>query len=373
MARKKKPKTFSRRSRTGFDKAPTKTFRHLSEYVRTELDKKLVVQKIKKYIRENFKKQEQKLLLGAPDWAYAVQTPMATGLHWSEQGGEFPDKWDQDKVERVAIDYIRLQAEKKLAEDDSDKPKVNIKTRSPMEIVKDRTEDFIGEIESTIDQFDTGVDMDWENYSVYNELQKVDAPYNMAKGVYDFYKPLENEIRELVEKKTKDLVEAYGHWSVPKQKQYLSILERIVSDAERFMESKKAVRKVRKPKVKSADKQVEKVQYLRQSNEYKLTSIHPTQIVGARRVYLFNVKDRTLTELVSHLRDGFEVSGTTIKGIDTDQSRQTKLRKPDEFIPIVQKKTPNQIDKEWKKLTTKDSEPNGRVNKYTVIMRALDK
>lgn len=373
MPRKKKPKVFSRRSRTGFDKAPTKSFFHLSEYVRTELDKKLVVQRVKKFIRDTMKGKEKELLLSAPEWAFATQVPLVTGLHWAECGGEFPHNWKQEDVEKKSIQYIRLQAERKIAEDDSDKPKVNLHTRSPMEIVKDRTEDFIGEIEAVIDQFDTGVDMDWENYSVYNELQKTDAAYNIAKGIFDYYKPLENEIRELVEQKTKDLVEAYAHWSVRKQKQYLSIIEQIVSDAERYMESKKAVRKIRKPKVKSADKQVEKVQYLTQSNEYKLTSIHPSQIIGARRVYLFNTKDRTITELVSRLREGFSVTGTTIQGVDEEVSRQTKLRKPEEFIPIVQKKTPNQIDKEWKNLTTKDQKANGRVNKYTIIMRALDK
>ena len=50
-----------------------------------------------------------------------------------------------------------------------------------------------------------------------------------------------------------------------------------------------------------------------------------------------------------------------------------KLRKPEEFLSVVLKKTPTQINKEWSQLTTKSSAANGRVNKETIILRALDK
>jgi hypothetical protein len=371
--RKKPTKTFSRRASTGFEQAPMKTFLHLSEYVRTEIDRKQVVQKIKAYIRDRYKGQERTLMLSAPDWAYATATPLATSLHWIQSGNEVPENWDHDKVVRLAMDYIREQAEKKLEDGDSDHPKVKTNTRSPMEIVKDRTEDFIGEVESVLDDFHKGVHLDIENYSVYNELMKIDAAYNIAKGVHDFYKPLEDELRELVEKKTADLVEGYGHLKVARRKEYLKLVETIVADAQRYMDSKKAVRKPRRKVSKSADKQVAKVQYQKNSDEYKLTSIHPTQIVGARRVYLFNTKERFVVELVCRTREGFEVSGTTIQGIDEDLSRTVRLRKPEDFLPIVQSKSPTQINKEWNKLTTKPQKTTGRLNKYTVILKALDK
>jgi hypothetical protein len=54
-------------------------------------------------------------------------------------------------------------------------------------------------------------------------------------------------------------------------------------------------------------------------------------------------------------------------------SRQVKLRKPDEFLPFVLNKTVKQIDTEWKKLTTKSSTPNGRLNNDTILLRVMDK
>ena len=88
---------------------------------------------------------------------------------------------------------------------------------------------------------------------------------------------------------------------------------------------------------------------------------------------LFNTKTRVITEYVTNSAKGFEVSGTTLKNIDTSSSRSTRLRKPDAFLPIILKKTANQINKEWQSLTTKTTVPNGRINKDTVLLRVLDK
>ena len=86
-----------------------------------------------------------------------------------------------------------------------------------------------------------------------------------------------------------------------------------------------------------------------------------------------NTKTRVIAEYVTNSAKGFEVSGTTLKNIDTSLSRSTRLRKPDAFLPIILKKTANQINKEWQSLTTKTTVPNGRINKDTVLLRVLDK
>lgn len=371
--RKKQPKTFSRRARTGFAAAPTDSFHNFLTYIRLEVDKKDVSARIKTFIKKTYTKEDYAMMMNAPEWAFASCYGAAASLAWADMNLPFPDKWNPSTSVDIALTNIRDWALKRLAEkEDSDKPKT-APSRSPMDIVRERTSEFIGEVESVLDMYNSDTYMDWENYSVYNELQKIDAAYNIAKGVADYYAPLRDEFKELVEKKTPDLVEGYSHLTVKQRKEFLSIVEAIIADAERYMASKKAVRKVRKPRVKSAEKQVEKVQYLKDSAEFKVTSISPNQIIGARRVYVFNTKQRLLTELVCRLPNGFEVSGTTIKGLDEEASRTVRLRKPLDFLPIVLGKTPNQIDKEWKQLTTKNQATNGRINKDTIILRAMDK
>lgn len=360
MARKAK-KVYSRKTNTGIAAAPTSSFTHFNDYIRLEVDKKEIVSTIKAFIKANFSKKDYRDAQAAPDWSFTAT--LASTIAWKALDKVFPDNWNSDWViQEKCAEIIQRGIQKQEKKEEN---KDTTAKRTIADIVKERTSDFIGMIEEHIDAM--------SDVSVYDELKKIDAPNNTAKAVYDYYLPQRDEIKELVEKKTSDLVEAYNHMSKKEQKAYLKYLDNILTDAERYMASKKAQRKSRAPKVKSADAQVKNMNYLKESKEHKLVSIDPATIVGAQRVYLFNAKYRTITELVNMSPSGFEVSGSTIKGIDIEASRQVKLRKPEEFLSIVLKKTPNQINKDWSQLTTKSSSANGRVNKETIILRALDK
>jgi len=370
---RKAPKVFSRRSRTGLDAAPMKSFLHCLDYMRLEADKKDIATRMKKYIKENYPKEEQLILLAGPDWVYATSYGAVASLHWRDQENEYPQNWDGEKSISIAIRKIRERALRGLAKESDSDERPAVQTRSPMEIVKDRASDFIGAIEEVLDTFNTKTYVDWAEYSIYNELAVIDAPYFIGKKVADYYRPIADEYRELVEKKTPDLVEGYGHLKIKQRKEFLNILDAMVADAEKYMMSKKAVRKTRAPKVLSAFKQVEKVTYMKQSDEHKVTSVSPDQMIGAGRILLFNTKQRLLTELVSDRVGGFQMRGTTVYGWDVESSRTVRLRKPEEFLPIVLTKTPRQYDKEWEKLTTKSQVTNGRINKDTIILRVMDK
>ena len=147
----------------------------------------------------------------------------------------------------------------------------------------------------------------------------------------------------------------------------------MLEDCDRIRSAAKATRVTRVKQPKAADKQVAKVQYKKEDTEFKLVSIPPIKIIGGTRLYTFNTKNRMLTEFITQDVKGFEISGTSIKNLDKVNSRSVKLRKPELFIPIVLGKTPNQIDKEWKTLTTKTTIPNGRLNGDTILLRVMDK
>ena len=242
--------------------------------------------------------------------------------------------------------------------------------RSPAQILRLKQESVIGAIEEVLDN---GI-YDPAGYSPYDELIKDNHAQSTAKAVVDYYTPIRNEAKELVEKKTADLVEAFSHMSAAVRKKYLAFLEHIVADATRYMMAKKATRKVSVPRPKSAYSQIAKMNYAKESAEYKVTSIDPLLIVGARRVWTFNTKYKQLTEFVSNERDGFTVKGSTLQKIDLDRSRKITLRKPHEFLPVIQSNTQKQIDTAYRQLTTK-SQPrkDGRINKDTIIMRVFDK
>ena len=361
--------TFSRRARTGFAAAPQDNFRNFNDYVRTEVDKKDVISKIKSYIRKVVPKADARIAMDAPEWSFAGLPLLASTIVWKEMDKEFPAWWDADKVLNKHVKELLARGRAKQVEKANKPEETGPVKKTIQEIIQERTSEFIGGIDNVVDNWETAGD-----YSVYDELKKIDAPYNMAKTAFAYYTPQMNEINELVNDKPEDLLEAYSSWSTSRRKKYLKFLTELCAEIEKYMASKKALRATRKPKVKTADKQVEKLNYAKESKEYKLTSITPTSIIGAMRLYTFNTKYRELTEYVCQKAIGFEVKGTTILGLDADLCRSTRLRKPDEFIPIILSKSSTQINKEWSKLTTKTSKNvNGRINKDVIILRALAK
>lgn len=360
-----------RKPRTGIGAAPDHDWEAFFAYFRQDVERKDLAGVLRNYIRSEFSGEEQKLLLSAPDWIYTTKTGPAASVAWANLGKEHPAKWDHKRCLQLYIDDVRHWAERKLIEkeqDDSDSYQPKKVTVSPMVRVKRITDAFIAGIEDIVD--------DWENapasFNLYKEMQLADLNMFSARAVFDYYEPQHLEIQELVEKKTDDLVEAYGHWPIRKRKKYLAFLTSLVDDAKKYMLSKKAKRKVSVKGPKSADRQVAKVNYLKESPEFKLTSVNPMKIVGARRLYTFHVKERIITEFVTQSATGFEISGTTIKNFDKVNSRSIRLRKPDEMLSVFLTKTPKQIDKYWGQLTTKTVEPTGRINKDMVLLRAMD-
>jgi len=371
--KRKKSVPLPRKIRTGLAAAPIKSFHGFRDYFRLDLDRKEVAGVLKTYIRDNYTGDERRLLLSGPDYVYTSQYGPAAGIQWKNLGYEWPEKYDGEKAAKTCVENIRYWAEKKAEEQIKD-VKTAKPVRSPMDIVKERTSDFIGEIEEVLDMFYNGGDLDIDNYSVYNEMIKADLNSFSASNVLKYYQPLLAEVDELVTNKTDDLVEAYSSWSIPKRKKHLKLVQSIVSDAERYVLSKKAKRAPSKPRVKTADKQVTKLVYAKDSTEHKLTSVNPTTIIGAVRLYTFHVRERIITEYITDSPKGFEVRGSTIYGIDADRSRAVRLRKPEEQLSMFLTKTPTAINKFWETFTTKTiTDVKGRINKDTILLRALDK
>ena len=358
---KKKKVPLPRRTKTGIGAAPTDSWRWFKEFIRMDIDVKDITAVLRTYIKKNHPKE----YLSVPDWHFTMYRVQAASILWKEKGLEFPKNHSHDGTIALWIKDIEQAISKKkfVSENTSTK-------RSPAQILRLKQESVIGAIEEVLDN---GI-YDPAGYSPYDELIKDNHAQSTAKAIVDYYTPIRDEAKELVEKKTADLVEAFNHMSAAVRKKYLAFLEHIVADATRYMMAKKATRKVSVPRPKSAYSQIAKMNYAKESAEYKVTSIDPLLIVGARRVWTFNTKYKQLTEFVSNERDGFTVKGSTLQKIDLDRSRKITLRKPHEFLPVIQSNTQKQIDTAYRQLTTK-SQPrkDGRINKDTIIMRVFDK
>lgn len=249
-------------------------------------------------------------------------------------------------------------------------------TKTSADILADKTSNFIADVEAVIDDYyNANIHVDSENYSVYNELKKINAPKPLAQKVFDYYKPLYDEIDELITKKTPDLVEGYRHLKTVKEKKdYLAFIKGIIDDCQKFINAAAAakVRAPRQPRAKKkvpAEKLVAKVKYQKDSSEYKLTSIDPVNLIGATEAYLFNTKYRHLVRLVSTSMDGFSVKGTTITNLREAECQKKTLRKPEDVLTEVGKATKARASRIFIDIKSKPAAANGRLNEETVILK----
>jgi len=364
LTRKKVRKVPASR-RSGIAAAPTKNWWFFRDYFRMEMDRKDVASVLRSYIRTNHS-SEAKLLLSAPEYMFTMPHGIAASIAWNDREGEFPSKWNHEKGVSRYIDELRDVAMRKT-EEMSTKVVSSTPVRTIADRIREITSDFIASLDGVVDEWNDNTE-----YNLYNEMKVKDLSNVTARAVLNYYKPLRDELQELVELKTPDLVDAYSHLSQPERKKMLSFMNGFVADAERYIMGKKALRKTSKPRVKTADRQIAKLKYLKESKEFKLTSINPMMIVGSRRLFAFNTRYKVLMEISTQSGKGFEVSGSTIKNIDTIHSRQTTLRKPSEMLPVFQSKTIKQIDKYWSTLTTKTTKPTGRINQDVILLRVMD-
>lgn len=248
--------------------------------------------------------------------------------------------------------------------------------KTAADILNDKIGDFISEVEAVIDDYNNPkIWVDGENYSVFNELKKIAAPKPLAQKVYDYYKPLFDEVEELITKKTPDLVEGYKHLKTAKEKKdYFEFIKNIIDDCSKYMNAATAskVRAVRKTRVKKkvpVEKLVAQVKYQKDSVEFKLTSVDPVALVGATEVYLFNTKYRHLVYLVAASVDGFSIKGTSVTNIREESSLRKTLRKPEEVLTEIGTTTKARASKLFSDLKTKAASANGRLNEDTVILK----
>lgn len=270
----------------------------------------------------------------------------------------------KDNLETI-VSFGQINIDNNVDQDDDDDEPV--KRKSPAELLKEKTNKIIGDIEGFIDDyFDDSLD---KKFSLYTHLKGIDAAGQTTHDIIAHYKAIREELRELIEEKTEDLVEAYGHLSVPKQKKFFKLIESFIEDSEKYLLSKKATRKPRAKKATPASKQAEKVIYQKECAEYKISSTSPAYIVGASEVYLFNTKTRVIKYLVASSRDGFIIKGTTVKNYDADLSFKKTLRKPEEMIKSINKSTKLRALKALKALKTKQNATDGRINADTIILK----
>lgn len=202
-------------------------------------------------------------------------------------------------------------------------------------------------------------------FSIEAFLKSNNVTESVCKRIASFY---EGQIKELNDFLSGDeeLREAYSI-TKPHAKRMLAFLTGVVDACLQNAATIKAqkVRKPRAKKKKSPQVLVAKMQYLKEFKELNLKSIDPKEVIGAKQLWVYNIKYKKLTRLIADSADGFTVKGTTVVGIHLTESESKRVRKPELVLSDISKKS---LNFHMKKMKTKDCEVNGRINKDTILL-----
>lgn len=275
--------------------------------------------------------------------------------------------YDYEKRVKVGINAMLTQASTTVVKPKTDsKPKPNIH-----EIMKERVQtSVLCELEGMLDEWTTNTKASVNKFPVSMVLRGENIPVSATGTIKEWLTKQRNEYNEAFEKTCDQMVEGYSYLSKPALRNRIKALDEMLNELVLYKSSKAAARKPRIKKPKAATKQVEKLKYLKESKDYAMQSCDPTRIIGANKFIMFNTKYRKLTIFVARNRDGFTVSGSTLKDFE-DTSYSLTLRKPQDILPILVSKTEKQIEKALNELKTKRKSANGRINQDTILVRAL--
>ena len=361
-----------KRQQIGLKGAPIdKGYHAFQAYFNYDLDKKIYAEIVKAYVKTKYGKDDAKAILANPEYRYSMFSGLAAGIHWMNLGQELPEQYKHlpEFLDNFFADLIVSGNELIQQTIEETKKETHVRVLTPQERLAIKvSETILREIDSLEDAWLEGKNVSIDRY----ELFKI---HNLKGGAVEqvrrYIEPMLAEYKDAYEKTCEQAVEGYAHLKKTELKRRVATFEQMLTDLDSIKSAAKATRTTRVKKPKAADKQIAKVKYQKEDSTYKLVSVSPLGIVGAMKLFTFNTKTRKLCYYETTSTNGFEISGTSIKNFDPELSTSMTLRKPEDMLPIVLKKTPRQITKALEQLTTKPTQPNGRLNEDTILLRIL--
>jgi hypothetical protein len=312
------------------------------------------------YLKKN-NSQFRDIFSLAPDWEFLN----VSSLVLIKEKGQYLSEEHQNKMTEM-LNNIYDKYKNTRIENEGD---VEFKADKPPVIsieqrIIDSARTHSEQIDYAIDQFirDKASSFSTKSHLLANNISSA-----VAKRIGEYYQNTLNEINEAIEGQDEQLVEGYSFLSKVELRRFRDFIKSIVDDCAQHQVTAK---KPRIMKAKPPAVIVKKLKFLREFAELNLKSCNPADIVGADELWVYNTKNRKLTNYTAANGDVLSVKGTTILNYDVSQSQSMTLRKPEEFFKnttIGKRAMSNAI----KEIKTKPSTPNGRINEDTILVGAF--
>ncbi len=238
------------------------------------------------------------------------------------------------------------------------------KRKTVQENINNKVQLLLAEVDYAIDVWDV------EKFDMYKYLADNKASAAVAKKIPEEYQELIDEVTEALSGKSKQLKEGYNHMTRSGKRGFINFVKKIQTDSERYAENHKPIRKPKKAKQFTAKEKVSKLNFLEEDVDNKITSIDPSKIIGAEMLYLFNAKTNQLSYYQAIDRGGLDVTGTTIKNFNEDNSQVKKLgAKTTHFLDRILGGGRIVLNKCMNEINSKASKVTGRVNNNMIILK----
>jgi hypothetical protein len=264
--------------------------------------------------------------------------------------------------------------EGKNDENESEEGVVEVKSTVAQPSIQERLREaairMTEEIEDALEAFSQDPEaFEPKAFKLLNLLKGKQAKAAHARIIKELYVRQYNELTELQEGKCEQLKEGYSHLSKAQVKKITQFYNEILSACDMLAAEAKVNRAPRKVKTKPAEKVVAKLKFAKTYEPLKLVSISPTDIVGAKELWVFNTKTRKIGRYVATEYSELSVKGTSIVNFDEAKSVQKTLRKPEDQLKEFKAAGKVQLRKFLEDIKAVDIKLNGRINEETVLLK----
>lgn len=278
--------------------------------------------------------------------------------------GKNTAQWLGEQIAEI-IEQGKNDYEPEVVDDKPAAPTITIQDR-----LREASYAMTEELEDALEEFHKDHDaFNPKAFKVLNLLKGKQAKAAHARIIRDFYASQLAEYEEVLEGKCDQLKEGYSHISKKNMKKLIEFYQEIAAACNMLMQEAKVNKKPRARKTVPAEKVVAKMKYCKTNEPLKLVSINPTDILGAKELWIFNTKTRKLGKYVAAEFQELGVKGTSITGFDEIKSVQKTLRKPEEQLKEFKAAGKVVLRKFLEDIKAVDIKLNGRINEDTVLLK----
>lgn len=278
--------------------------------------------------------------------------------------GRDTSAWLREQIARVLDEGKNdLEVEAVVEVKPSYAPSIQDRLREASLKMTDEIEDALAAFDADPNGFEP------KAFKLLNLLKGKQAKAAHARIIKSLYLRNYTELQEAYAGKDDQLKEAYSHISKKNLRKLVDFYSEIISACDMLGQEAKVNRKPKAKKAVPAEKVVAKLKFKKTDEVNKLVSINPTDIVGAKELWIYNTKTRKLGKYVAAEFSDLSVKGTSLIGFDENKSVMKTLRKPAEQLKAFKSAGKVQLRKFLDEINAVDIKMNGRINEETILLK----